>query len=80
MEKNRAKEFIINGDQKASKRAKAQQEVKNRKRDLRLLRGLFSFDVLPHVFSKRWNVDFGVRTGGPGMFAEQKNRADFSVT
>lgn len=60
--------FITKGDMNAKDRYKALevQTLQNHTSDLLLLRGLFTYDLLDHVLMKRWNVDYGVREGGPG--------------
>lgn len=41
--------------------------LKSHENDLLILRGLFTYNILNHVLMKRWNVDFGIREGGPGI-------------
>lgn len=74
----RAKNFILNGEMIGKERYSVLENttLKQHGNDLLSMRGLFTYEILNHVLMKRWNVDFGIREGGPGkiaMFIEGKN-------
>lgn len=75
-ERNRVKKFILDGEMPGKERFRALEIpiLKSHENDLLILRGLFTYNVLNHVLMKRWNVDFGIRDGGPGIKVEVNYR------